>query len=43
MEKNASKYVNLLLNLVFFCMTAMLVAVLENKVYEEAREVEQIL
>ena len=40
--KIASKYVNLLLNLVIFCMVSMLVAILK-KVYEGAHEVEQIL
>ena len=39
-KRNASKYVNLLLNLVIF---SMLAAILKNKVYEDAHKVEQIL
>ena len=42
-KRNASKYVNWLLNLVIFCMVTMLVAILKNKFYEDARKVEQIL
>ena len=42
-ENIASKYVNLLLNLVIFCMVAMLAAILKTNVYEGACEVEHKL
>ena len=42
-KKIAPNYMNLLLNLVIFCMAAILAAILGKKVYEDAREEERIL
>ena len=42
--RSVSKYMHFLLNLeLIFCMVAMLAAILKNKVYKDAHEVEQIL